>query len=168
MLGFRNISIRHKQMLILMLTSSAALLLACAAFTANELMTFRKSMVRNLTTLAEIVGKNTSAAIDFNDATAATETLSGLEAEPDIIGAAVYTRSGGLFARYDRQRGSVEFSPPASPENGYSFQRHRLILAHPILQKGEQVGLVYLESDMQTLYSRLKRYAGIVGLVFLA
>src|SRR5215831_5391910 len=102
MILFRNLSIRRKQLLIIMLTSSIALLLACAAFTAYELITFRKGMVRNLSTLAEIVGNNTSAALDFSDAAAASETLSALKAEPDIIGACLYARKGGIFARYDR------------------------------------------------------------------
>jgi len=41
-------------------------------------------------------------------------------------------------------------------------------LARPIAYKGETIGVVYLESDMRALSSRLWRYAGIVGLVFLA
>src|SRR5215471_11508501 len=109
MLSFRNLSIRRKQLLIIMLTSSIALLLACTAFTAYELITFRTGMVRNLSTLAEIVGNNTAAALDFTDATAASETLSALKAEPDIIGACVYAPRGGVFARYDRDGNTNAF-----------------------------------------------------------
>jgi PAS domain S-box-containing protein len=169
MLSFRNLSIRHKQMLIVMLTSSIALLLACATFTAYELITFRKGMVRNLSTLAEIVGNNTSAALDFTDATAAAETLSALKAEPDIIGACVYARKGGVFARYDRSGDTNSFRPPATAsQEGYSFQKDRLVLSHPIRLKGETMGVVYLESDLHALYGLLTRFASIVGLVFLA
>src|SRR5215471_382922 len=130
MLSFRNLSIRRKQLLIIMLTSSIALLLACTAFTAYELVTFRKGMVRNLSTLAEIVGNNTAAALDFTDTTAASETLSALKAEPDIIGACVYAKKGGIFARYDRPSNATSFQPPVAPlEEGYTFQKDRLVLS---------------------------------------
>jgi two-component system, NtrC family, sensor kinase len=167
-MGFlQNMSIRGKQTLIMMLTSSIVLLLACAAFSLYEVIAFRKAMVLNLSTLAEIVGNNTAAALDFNDAASATETLSALQAEPDIIGACIYTKSGAVFARYDRTNSAVAFTPPVLQDAGYAFARQRLFLSHPIVHKGENAGTVYLESDMRALYSRLERYACIVGFVFL-
>ena len=161
-------SIRGKQTLIMMLTSSIVLLLACTTFSIYEVITFRKAMVRNLATLAEIVGDNTAAALDFNDAASAKETLSALKAEPDIVGACVYIKNGGIFARYDRGNDSIVFAPPVLQPEGYTFARQRLFLSNPIVHKGETIGAVYLESDMRALYSRLERYAFIVGLVFLA
>jgi two-component system, sensor histidine kinase len=87
MLSFRNLSLRRKQTLIIMLTSSIVLFLACAAFSIYEVITFRKVMVQHLSTLAEIVGNNTSAALDFDKSDSAVETLSALQVEPGIIGA---------------------------------------------------------------------------------
>jgi PAS domain S-box-containing protein len=60
-------SIRRKQMLIIMGTSSVVLLLACAAFSIYEVITFRKAMVQNLSALAEMVGDNTAAALGKTD-----------------------------------------------------------------------------------------------------
>ena len=61
----RKTSIKGKQTLIVMLTSGLALLLACVAFSSYELITFRAAMIDNLSTLAEIIGNNSSAALDF-------------------------------------------------------------------------------------------------------
>src|SRR5271170_8055103 len=97
----KNMSIRRKQTLIIMLAGSIALLLACAAFSTYEVITFHEDMVKELSTLAEIVGNNCSAALDFNEAASANETLSALKAEPEIIGACVYSKSGEVFAKYD-------------------------------------------------------------------
>ena len=163
-----NMSIRRKQTLIIMGTSSVVLLLACAAFSIYEVITFRKAMVQDLSTLAEMMGYNTAAALDFNDAKSAGETLSALHAEPGIIGACIYTKDGKVFASYDRTNDSTIYTPPALHANGYAFEGQRLTLSRPIVHQGETVGTVYLESDMQALYSRLTRYAGIVGLVFAA
>ena len=49
---FRNLSIRLKQTLIIMLTSSIALLLACAAFIAYDAVTFRTELVEKETSVA--------------------------------------------------------------------------------------------------------------------
>ena len=133
MFSFRNLSIRRKQMFIIMLTSSIALLLACAVFVAYEVLAFRKTMVENLSTLAEIVGDNTSAALDFNDANSATETLSALKAEPAIIGACIYGQHGDVFARYDRANDHLTFTPPPAQTEGHSFQNQRLVLFHAIV-----------------------------------
>ena len=67
-----------------MLTSTVALLLACAGFVAYEVIAFRQTMTRNLTTLAQIIGDNSSGALDFNDPKAAQDILSALRAEPNI------------------------------------------------------------------------------------
>jgi len=64
---FRNASIKHKQMFIIMLTTSVALLLACAAFTAYEVITFRETTLQSVKTLGEVIGDNSAGAVDFND-----------------------------------------------------------------------------------------------------
>jgi two-component system NtrC family sensor kinase len=168
MLSFRNLSLRRKQTLIIMLTSSIVLFLACAAFSIYEVITFRKVMVQHLSTLAEIVGNNTSAALDFDKSDSAVETLSALQVEPGIIGACIYGKDGKAFASFDRANDDIIFTPPALHTEGHTFERQRLLLSRPIVYKGETIGVVYLESDMRELSSRLTRYAGIVGLVFLA
>ena len=52
----RTLSLKQKLTLIIMLTSSAGLLLACAAFAVYELTTFRHTMRQNLETLAQVTG----------------------------------------------------------------------------------------------------------------
>ncbi len=165
---FQNTSIRHKQIFIIMLITSVALLLACAIFVVFETISFRKEMVQNLLTLARIIGNNTAAALDFNDAQSAGETLLALQAQPNIIGACVYSRSGKIFANYSRSDGVIAFAPPANPgAQGYAFGRNRLSLFEPITSKGDAIGAIYLESNMQGLRSRLARFAVITTTVFL-
>ncbi len=128
-------------------------------------------MARNLGTLADMVDDNIAAALDFNDVKSAEETLSALKAEPPIIGACVYTKKWTrFFAKYHlRTNEGIAFEPPALATNMYRFLMGGGFSGVPshCLQR-ESIGAVYLESDMRALYSRLTRYAGIVGLVFLA
>jgi nitrogen fixation/metabolism regulation signal transduction histidine kinase len=164
---FDKASIRRKQMLIIMLTTSIALVLACAAFAVYEVLAFRKAMVQNVSTLAQMIGDNSAAALDFNDSKSAEETLASLKAEPSIAAARIYSKQGEAFARYDRPGGGVPSVPPKFQTNGYSFDRRRLALFTPIGYKGESIGVIYLESDLRALYSRLVQYAAIAAGVFL-
>jgi len=161
---FRKTSIQRKQMLIMMATSGVALLLACLIFSAYDVVRFRQGMVSNLSTLAEIVGNNSTAALDFNDRKGAEETLFGLRAEPSIMAAAVYNAEGSVFAvyhRFDRQ-----FRPPSAQPRGHRFNRQALVLFQPIVRKGDVIGTVFLKSDLRALYSRLEQYLITALVVF--
>jgi len=166
MLNLKNTSIRRKQTLIILLTSSVALLLACAAFVIYDTVTFRRELVERVTILADTVGNNCAGAIDFNDAKTAEETLAALRADDNIVAAAVYTRDGHVFAVYQRDNGAA-FVPPAARATGLEFINNELHLFRPIKQRGEMTGLFFVASDLQDLSDQLLRYIGIVGVVFL-
>jgi PAS domain S-box-containing protein len=162
----KAISIRRKQTLIIMLTSSVALLLACAAFIAYDTATFRRELSERVTILADAIGNNCAAAIDFNVPKTATETLAGLRADANIVAACVYSREGGVFALYQRDPGAP-FAPPAAQTARQAFTRTELHLFRAIQQEGVMTGTIFVDSDLKGLSSRLTRYGVIVGLVFL-
>ena len=168
MLSFGKIPIRRKLTMVIMLSSSLALVLACAAFVIEDVVTFRRDLVVAVSIQAENIGYGCAAALEFNVSKDAEETLAALQADPEIIGAAVYTKDGELFAKYDRESDDIVFAPPALVNQGSKFERKRLILSRPIVRKGETLGVVYLESSTNELSNRLVRYAGIVGVVFFA
>lgn len=94
---FRNLSIKWKLTWIILGTSTAALLLACAAFVGFELSTFQDRMVQEISTLAGVIGENSKAALIFQDPEAAEGTLAALGNEEQIVAAAVYGADGRLF-----------------------------------------------------------------------
>src|SRR5947208_2057162 len=168
MKSFQNASIQRKQTWIIMLTSSAALLLACTAFVAYEIITFRKEMTRNLSTMAEIIANNSTAALDFDDQKAADETLAALRAEPNIVAAHLYSKDGQVFASYSRDHSPTGLAPPPPRTEGYEFKENHLLLFQPVLSKGERIGVISLQADLQQLSQRLRQYAWIVASVLLA
>ncbi len=105
-------------MLITLLTTGGALLLAGLALIVLDVARFRKDMVRDLTTLADIVAQNSTAALSFQDPSAAQDTLQGLKARPTITAAAIYDAEDRLFARYPpdgkADEGGADFPPSAS------------------------------------------------------
>jgi signal transduction histidine kinase len=165
---FRDASIQRKLTLIIMLTSSAVLLLACMAFVTYELVTFRGAMVRELSTLAEIIGANSTAALAFDDQRSAEETLAALSAKQRIVGAYIYTKDGVAFARYHRAGLQGDFVPPEPRGDSYRFAGDHLALFRRITLDDEMIGTVYIQSDLQEMQFRLQRYTGIVAGVMLA
>jgi two-component system, NtrC family, sensor kinase len=160
-------SIRRKQMLIMTLTSSVVLLLACAAFVTYDTVTFRRQLAENDAVLAEAIGNNCAAAIDFNDPKAAQETLAALHAKKSIVAGCVYDRGGKLFACYQRD-GATPFAAPIVREPSQEFTSDQLHLFRFIRQQGVVVGTIFVASDLKDVGSRLMRYLAIVGLVLLA
>lgn len=165
MLGLLRISIRKKLMLIIMLTSTVALVLACAAFLGYEFITYRQSMIRNLSSLAEIIGSNSSAALVFEDAKAAEETLKALSAEHRIVAAYTYNQTGRVFAEYVRRNQKTSLLDPPPPSYGHRFVGDYLELFHPILLDGRRVGTLLIQSDLQEMHARFLRYGGIILIV---
>lgn len=162
-----DISIKHKLIAITMLTSSAALLLACATFLAYERLTFRRTATQQLSSLAQIVSQASTAALAFDDRRPANETLAALRAEPNLVAACIYTRDGRPFAVFTRGESRRDLPRRPGPA-GAVFQDHHLALFQPIVFDGERLGVVYLKRDLRDMYARLERYAGIAAGILLA
>src|SRR5579864_7498590 len=112
---FGSYSISKKLTLMNVLVSGAALLLACMAFIAYDLITLRQAMVYNLSIQAQIAGSNTVSALLFDDSVSAKNTLAALQASPNIITAGILTSEGLPFATYSRGPGSPIRTVPPIP-----------------------------------------------------
>jgi signal transduction histidine kinase len=162
--SFRDLPVRRKLMLIVLLASGGALLLANAALLASDVRRFRQDMVHDLETLAEITAENLQAALFFSDARAAFETLSVLRAKPEIVAARAYDRQGRPFVRYQRDP-VARTLPPRAEAGGYRFTQDSFVLFWPVVFKGERIGTLYLQSDLREMYARLRLQAMTVTAV---
>jgi len=159
---FQDLPIRRKLTLLIVATGSIALVLASVALLIFKSMDLRKETIGEISTLAEVIGANTTAALTFRDRQAAEETLSALRADKRIVAAAVFGKDGSLFARYARRgaaSGSIELRPA-----GYSFEGDILLLERPILLDGENIGTILLRCSLQTAYAHMKRNVGVMVL----
>ena len=164
--AFRQTTIKRKLIALIMLTSSVALLVAFVFMIASDYLSFRSRMVRDLRTLAAVVGTNGSSALDFDDEEFATKTLAALAATPNITTAAIYTKDGRVLAEYLRDNQSESPPPQPGPER-YLFKHGYLTLFHPILRGEERIGSIYLQSTLHEMNVRLMRYGLIGGAIVL-
>jgi signal transduction histidine kinase len=162
----RRVRIRQKLVLIIMLATGLALLLAGIVLIVFEVLRFRNDLVSDLDTLADVVGQNSTAALSFDDPDDAEETMASLDARRSIVAAAIYDEEGRLFARYTRPGARVDF--PARPEaDGARFDEGAVSVFRPVHQEGERIGTVWVRSDLREMYERLTVQAATVGAVFL-
>ena len=84
-------SIASKLKYMIKVVSGTALLVAAIAFILLDIISYRQSMVRQLSALADLVGNNATAAIVFGDAETAAELLASLRQESMITAAVLYT-----------------------------------------------------------------------------
>lgn len=164
-MSLKDTPIRRKLMIMILLTSGVVLLLTCAAFIAYELLSFRQTMVRNVSTLGEIIAANSTAALAFANQDDATEVLAALKAERHIVAASLYDTNGELFAKYPAGLPADAF--PATPaRDAYRFEHSHLVGVQPVVQgNNKRLGTLYLKSDLGAMYERLRLYSGIVASV---
>jgi signal transduction histidine kinase/ActR/RegA family two-component response regulator/HAMP domain-containing protein len=158
---FRDLSIKRKLAILTMASCATALLLVSAAFVGYETITFRERTLRELTTLADIIGNRSTAALTFENQEDADEDLNCLAASKAITAAGLY-RGERLFAHYPKKSDVTTF--PRVQEDGAFFEGDHLTLFHRISSKGEVLGTLYLRSDLREQRERLQSYAGIVAL----
>jgi diguanylate cyclase (GGDEF)-like protein len=162
-----NISIRWKLTLLIVTISSVSLLLASIAFITSDRINTQQTVSNNLSTMAEIIAAHSSAALLFGDTIAARETLGFLQAQKHIQAAAIYGMEGKVFASYRKNGITIELpSTDIQSENTLFWGDHVESFTH-INYEGEQIGVVYLRSNMKAVHDRLSWFLGIVAVVLL-
>ncbi len=164
MMAMRNMPIRRKLMVIILITTGAALLFTCASFFAYDILSYRRNAVANITTMGQIIAANSTAALAFDNPEDARETLSALRAERQIVAAALYSTSGDIFARYPADL--PDSALPATPDiTSYQVSWSALSSFQPVTQNDRELGTLYLRSDMSALRERFRVYGFLVLLV---
>jgi signal transduction histidine kinase/DNA-binding response OmpR family regulator len=158
----QRLSIKRKLTLVTMVTSGAALLVACALFAVYDYMTARQTLLAETTTMTDIVGGNSTAALSFDDADAAAAILSRLHVQEAIRTAVIFDSAGQGFTSFARPGwsgrdcgavGTAEFMPDA------------LVVHRPIVLDEEQIGSICVQSDLRALEARIRGYGLTLSVV---
>ena len=155
-ISLRDVSIKKKLTIIILLTCSVALLLACGLFMVYDFLHLRDEMRHRIAMLAGVVEANSRASLSFQDRNSAEETLRTLGAEERIVCAAIYGPDGGLFARYTRSDAAGEAPPPRPQQDGTRFAGGRLIRFSPIVLDQQRIGTLFLSSNLEELHTSVR------------
>jgi CBS domain containing-hemolysin-like protein len=157
-------SVRNKLVAMAVATTFVAMVAAMLSMLAYDLLSFRSSWVDDISTQAELVGSASAAALNFNDAKAASQNLAMLRVRPQIQVGAIYDAKGRRFASYRQPDLAQPEYPEAPGRAGYSIDGGELSVVHPIIENGELLGTVYIRETFP-LVDRLKDYSMILALV---
>ena len=181
---FADIPIQDKVTSIILLTSCVAILIASGVFITGDTIHSRSELVRELSTVADITGRNSTAAVLFEDETVAWETLSALGTMPNIIAASIVTPDDQIFAMYVPDRGATETTAEGPDdrvrnevrqiraatdsryENAAFFDGHVSVL-QVIALDGEPIGYVHLSADLSYIYQRMEIQLSMVAVAAL-
>ena len=142
------------------------LFLTIGSFVTLELLTFRRSHLENMQTVAELMASTCTSSLAFQDQEDAEAMLSALEAAPSVKLAVLYNEEGRIFAIYPENVTTNQVPQTPGPDRR-RYESGKLVIVEPSIQE-KRVGTLYLEADLTPLVARLQLYSAIVVLVLLS
>jgi signal transduction histidine kinase len=159
-----SFSVRAKLIGIVMSTTLAALSLAGGGLALFERQSHRRSLERELGTLADIVNQNLAAPLILERADSAETALRALAAQPQVISACLYGSAGELFARYVRA-GDPARCPAAPAPSRAGFTGRTLVLYRAVVVSGQPPGTLRLVASLDELERQIRLFALVLLLV---
>jgi diguanylate cyclase (GGDEF)-like protein/PAS domain S-box-containing protein len=164
--AFKARSIGARLSLLIVLNSSLALLSAGIALFGYESFLQRGAASRALSAQAGIIAESSTAALSFADDRAATQTLSALRGDSQVVEGVIYDRNERPFSQYRRAGGSAGSPAPKLRQDGVYFESGAVLVFQPIRLANEKIGTIFLKSN-NAVGARLRQYVGIVCIVLL-
>lgn len=149
-------TIKFKLMVILIVTSLVALFAKSVIQGFQDYSTYRDDLASDMSTLAEVIANNSTAALAFSDVKTGAEVLSALRSVPSVVTAKLYDQIGNEFAAYHRDPETNAETAPLGRE-GVRFEKSRLNLIRNVMLDNERVGTLFIQSDLSEMYSRFRR-----------
>jgi signal transduction histidine kinase len=148
-------SLRLKTLLVLVGTAFVALALSATGLLILDLRAYERQWSNEIQALADILAHATAPALLFNDRDVATGDLRSLRSRPNIEAAVVFDRQGQTFAVYTKPGSSVALASSGPP--GYRIQEKHLLAYRPIVERGETLGTIFLQSSYDP-WTHLREY----------
>ena len=159
-------TVRGKLVMVALITTAIALLVASAAFLTRDLRIYRDGLTSDLKTEASILALLTAPALAFDDQETAERNVGSLSARSAILAAAIYRANGSLYASYVRPGAARAPRTLRQIADGPRIGSDEIEITHRIVQNGELLGAIYLRGRFDVA-GRVEEYLGIVALVAL-
>jgi len=176
---FNDLSITRKLTWIMHVATLFAVLIATLLFGVSEALNYRKATIKEIATLGDVIGTNSTAAITFEDDQLAGQVLASLSADPAITVARIYMADGAMLATYNADadaeakhtKAEIEGLLEAAMSSGKPTETFRglsyLDAVRPIFFDTELIGYLHLRSSLSDLVATLQRIALVAGAVVL-
>lgn len=162
-----NMSLKYRLVLLTLVSSGIGLLLASAALLTYQQRMIRQHKVEELDSAADLIGSNSAAALEFDDATEGRRVLKALESRENIRAGALYLPDGRLFAKYQRsEEASIPTEGWGVTSGQVEWTKDHLSFSRPVILGGRQIGFLSLDADLKDLDSETRTGTFLVMVLF--
>ncbi|MBU0943374.1 MAG: response regulator [Proteobacteria bacterium] len=173
---FRDLSIHVKLTGIIIFSCLLVSLLASGFFIGREIISFRRSVIVDLSGLAKVLAINCTAPLEFMDSETADEILSSLSARPHILQALLFTADGEKFSQYrkpslsfeetEELRRHLKETKMETEGETHHFHKNHIALSVFVGEPGKTIGTLILQTDQDEFHDILTRLIYIIGGIF--
>jgi len=160
-----RVTLRWKLMAIISIVTILATLLMVLGLMINNRYFFERTVERDLSIVAEVVGNNSQAALTFGDAKAATTILAALRADSHITAAGLYDDGNRLFASYRPSADAAALPATAVMADGERTSSGRIEIMRAIDFNGKTIGKVFIRSDTGRWDAMVHQFLAEMGVV---
>jgi len=134
-------------------TSVLVLSLCFAAFVYSHIKDYKERKADSMSSIAQVIGANSTSAIDFQDDDAAKKTLIDLQKiSPEIINSAILDTESHVFASFTKPGvDTFDFSEAASKGNTTFYRSGYLFVYSTIFNNNEKIGMVCMRVELSEL-----------------
>ena len=154
-----SFSVKRKLGSVFLLTTSAALLIACTIFAAHDYLTVKQGLGLRLQSSARLIGDAVADPLERGDQAAAARVLQALRRDAAVFEAVVHGADGKRFATLAPRSGDA--ATVAQVEDA------ELRFLQPIEVGGNLLGNVRITASDAEVYERFGFYAKMVGAIML-
>ncbi len=154
MSSLRDLSIRRKLGLLIVITTAGAILVAAISTGVYGRYALRRISASELSVISDILANNITAAVAFGDRLAAEKIIDGVDAKPSIVAATVFSSEGEPFVSYVRDgfEGSVSIGDRNTKEDERSrVTAGYLLHSRPIEVGDRELGTLLIQADFSEL-----------------
>ncbi len=145
----------------MVLISVTTLFFAFATFVAYDLHSMREQIADDLTIFARALGFSLTAGSDAN------QVLQTLKRNRHIISACLIAPDGTVRAKYIRPGVKDPKFPSEIENDGDYLQDFHIQVFYSVVQDRKNFGTIFIQSDLQDIWTRLKGYLSIFAIIIL-
>jgi signal transduction histidine kinase len=171
---FRRRELRWKFVFTVVFIILSISLLQNLIFYVLEVRSITEGVKNKVAVLAQVLGDNSTSALQFRSRDDAMEVLGSLRNEPSVRSAYLFTGDGQVLAEYlaPQEKLSVPLSGNIE-ESEITQTADRIIVRHPVLLDGKPAGVLYMSADLRELEQRADMrfvfgLATLMGSLFIA
>ncbi|MDX9965208.1 ATP-binding protein, partial [Desulfobacter postgatei] len=174
----KKTSIKSKLNIVILGTCSAVLILTVLIVFATQWFLYKRNAMEELSSLARIVGDNSTAALMFEDRQVLVKTLESLGQRSSLYRSAFYSIDGTEIVALSytlKPHDPRLLNILSFPKNYFKtnetmswVETHQLNILHPIILDGEKIAFLFLQAGMEELYRLLVEWVGYLALAAFA